>query len=191
MQQDAASIPDAPLAGTLEALKRFNARRRLKATLRAVRAAIRVKILLAARMQRVMDAARASSRAVAAAGGEPTPTDDEADNLPVDQAILRALKAAEAQGMGTGANPAVAKAKAAEEEQERLLQSHLAASAAIPPPSPAAGGRPGSVAPAAASAAGSQRASASGGSTSGTIVRQGNPLMMTPALGVVHSPGRR
>lgn len=167
MSLDAAAIPDAPLAGTVEALKRFNARRRLKATLKAVRTTIRMKLLLAARMQRVLDAARTSA-GEGGDGADGAPGGGE--DLPVDQAILRALKAAEAQGMAVP-DPA-AKAKAAEEEHERQLMSHLAATSAsaLPvakPPAPA-GTRP---------------------AASVVPTTTANPLMLSPALGVVHGPG--
>lgn len=176
MQQDASAIPDAPLAGTVEALKRFNARRRLKSTLKAVRTTIRMKLLLAARMQRMMDAARASA---AASAGEGSPVPEPEEDLPVDQAIVRALKAAEARGMAVP-DPA-AKAKAAEDEQARLLQNHLAATSMSPLPS-SGGGVPKPAGHKPVGAAQVPRTNSAGTTTA-------NPLMMSPALGVVHGPG--
>lgn len=52
MQADATAIPDIVLGGTVEQLKRFQARKRLKKAINAVRATVRTKILLAAKQMK-------------------------------------------------------------------------------------------------------------------------------------------
>ena len=193
MVTDATAIPDAPLAETVAQLKKFNARRRLKATLKAVRTTIRMKILLAARMQRLMDATKAAASASASPDGAPAA---EEEDLPVDQAILRALKAAEAQGL-TIQSPS-SKRQQREEESEKALMSHLMATSnghlagMGSPSSTSAGGgggatnkvhpnvtvRPGSAAMVGPTSNPAAGLLAAGGSRERSA--------MSPALGVVH-----
>ena len=90
---DVATIPDRPLEKSLFQLKRFNARRRLKKAIAAVRSTVRMKILLAARMQRFLNAARAARQGDGDAPDEPdTPTD-------AGHAVVNAYRAATARGM--------------------------------------------------------------------------------------------
>lgn len=66
------AIPDAPLSGTLEQLKRFNARRRLKKAMQGIRSTVRMKILMAAKTAAALDRATpsgGSGAGAASAGG--------------------------------------------------------------------------------------------------------------------------
>lgn len=84
MQMDAAALPDVELGATLEQLKRFNARRRLKKAMHAVRAAVRTKFLLAARVMKQAEAAENS--------GQSAEEVARAANSPLALAMLAAKK---------------------------------------------------------------------------------------------------
>lgn len=64
MQLESSQLPDAQLGATIQQLKSFNARRRLKGAVNAVRAGLRVKLLLSAR-------SGADGKSGVAAGGSP------------------------------------------------------------------------------------------------------------------------
>ena len=117
------------LAGAVVQLKRFNARRRLKKTMQMVRSTVRMKLLLAARVQKVLDA-------TAEKEGTPAANPDE----PMDKAVARALAVASSKGI---LSPAEIRAQAEAEQHERLL-AHLEKSAAAHKAvaAPAAAGRP-------------------------------------------------
>ena len=57
MTADSATIASTPLGGTIEAMKKFNARRRLKRTMKAVRAIVRMKLLMGFRIAKAAAAA--------------------------------------------------------------------------------------------------------------------------------------
>lgn len=69
MMADASMIPDVALAGTVDQLKRFNARRRLKKAMAGVRTTVRMKMLLAAKTMKAEAAAADAAAAGAASSG--------------------------------------------------------------------------------------------------------------------------
>jgi serine/threonine protein kinase len=84
MLAEAASIPDVALSGTVEQMKRFNARRKLKKAIQGVRSTVRMKLLMAA---------RAESKADAVATADSNPT--------VANVLYQATKAARAAEVRT------------------------------------------------------------------------------------------
>lgn len=103
MQAEASAIPDVALGGAIEQLKRFNARRRLKRAMNAVRSVVRTKILLAAKQMKSEETGiPAENVKLIDRSGRSAEEAAAAANSKLAMAMLSAAKAAKAGGSSTG-----------------------------------------------------------------------------------------